>query len=142
MMKGIVQTVELLYQHNLSNNLNIRILQHLVQLHILLLLQAPTIGMINCPTCGVSVRADSYYCKTCNTVLQRPGYIPPSAARADSVSTGLVILSIFVPLAGIILGIVRLSQGRRREAAVYGLIGAALIIINIITIFFSGWWYF
>jgi predicted nucleic acid-binding Zn ribbon protein len=103
---------------------------------------APTIGMINCPTCGASIRADSYCCKTCNTVLQRPGYIPPSAARADSVSAGLVILSVFIPLAGIILGIVRLSQGRQKEAAVYGGIGLAILVINIVSVFFSGWFYF
>ena len=67
-----------------------------------------------CPNCGKQIDDDAVMCLNCcyvipsgNTSMQNDTQKPTEEVKA---STGLVILSVFIPLVGIILGIIKWKE--------------------------------
>ena len=67
-----------------------------------------------CPNCGKQIEDDAVMCLNCcyvipsgNTSIQNDTQKPAEEVKA---SIGLVILSVFIPLVGIILGIIKWKE--------------------------------
>ena len=76
--------------------------------------------------------------------FERPSfYQPPESFEEDKAETALILGSIFVPLLGIIMGLVNLQKGKKHSGKIYLLIGllvrvlpVALVVLFYILIFF------
>ncbi|WP_303766364.1 hypothetical protein, partial [Ruminococcus flavefaciens] len=54
-------------------------------------------------------------------------YVPnANQAEEDKVSVGLVIVSVLIPLVGIIVGIVNMSKGKKKSGKVYLIVAIAV----------------
>ena len=112
-----------------------------------------------CSYCGASIAPNDAFCNNCGqsvTATQAPqptyappktetvgstSYIPPSSQpgyvsggharpEQEKASTGLIILSLFIPIVGIILAIVKASNGQGQAAKAYGIAAAAGIAVG------------
>lgn len=99
-----------------------------------------------CKSCGKEINDNAVVCPFCGCqtgVPQQP-YAQqnvyqnqyPQQQGGDEINVGLVILSIFIPIVGIILGAVNISNGKKKSGKAYltaGIIVAAIgIVISII----------
>lgn len=87
-----------------------------------------------CNNCGKEISDEAVMCVHCGVATGRP--IPGAATtnnyRANDpdepANTGFIILSVLIPLAGIIMGAMHLSDGRKRAGKAY--LTAALITVG------------
>ncbi len=75
-----------------------------------------------CVSCGKEIDNDAVVCPFCGCQQQFQPYQQP-----DVVDVGLVVLSVIIPIAGIILGAVNLSNGKQKS-------GKACLIASVVTI--------
>ncbi len=92
-----------------------------------------------CPACGKELADDVSYCTNCGHKMNADGSnvneantapIQPAApAPEDKANIGLCVLSVFVPLVGIILWIVQHKQ-TPKAARAYGLCGIISWVVS------------
>ena len=90
-----------------------------------------------CNNCGKEISDEAVICVHCGVATGRPmpgaqvNPVPAAATLNDPnepANVGLVVLSVLVPLAGIVMGAIHLSDGRKRAGKAY--LTAALITIG------------
>ncbi len=74
-----------------------------------------------CNKCGSEIPADSKFCVKCGTKSETEAQPAQnySYSTEENVNVGLVILSVIIPLIGLILGIVNLSNKNKRAGKAY-----------------------
>ena len=91
-----------------------------------------------CNNCGKEISDEAIMCVHCGVATGRPmpgaqaNTVPYGVSYNDPnepANTGLVVLSVLIPLAGIIMGAIHLSDGRKRAGKAY--LTAALITIGV-----------
>jgi uncharacterized membrane protein YvbJ len=112
-----------------------------------------------CSYCGASIAPNDMFCNNCGQSVAEPqapqptytppktetvgstSYIPPSSQPGyasvgyqkpaqEQASTGLIILSFIIPLVGIILAIVKASNGQNQAAKAYGIAAVVAIVLG------------
>ena len=90
-------------------------------------------GMTQCSYCGQPVEntasGNIQYGKTQNVT---PNAYDPNAMQAqeDKVSVGLVVLSVLIPLAGVIIGIVNMTKGKKKSGQVYLIVAIVVWVLS------------
>ena len=79
-----------------------------------------------CKSCGKEINNDAVVCPFCGCQQQPYQQFQPYQ-QPDVVDVGLVVLSVIIPIAGIILGAVNLSNGKQKS-------GKACLIASVVTI--------
>ena len=87
-----------------------------------------------CRTCGKQIDNDSVYCRYCGCQTMFPVI---SAAKpedcqekiVDKTNGWIVLLSVLVPLAGIILGVKYQKKGRKKSGTTYLVVGIASAVM-------------
>lgn len=106
-----------------------------------------------CSYCGASMAPNDAFCNNCGqsvteTQAPQPTYAPPKTEIVGSTSygppssqpgyvsggytrpaqekasTGLIVVSVIIPIVGIILAVVKASKGQGQAAKAYGIAGA------------------
>ena len=90
-------------------------------------------GMTQCSYCGQPVETTSsgniQYGQTQNVTPN--AYVPnANQAEEDKVSVGLVIVSVLIPLVGIIVGIVNMSKGKKKSGKIYLIVAIAVWAVS------------
>lgn len=93
-----------------------------------------------CKKCGSEMPDNSEFCAKCGAKADKSEqyFVNVSAAKTpidDTVSAGLVILSILIPLVGIIMGFVFHSEGRKHAGKTYIIV--AIVSAVLLTCIFS-----
>lgn len=112
-----------------------------------------------CSYCGASIAPNDVFCNNCGQPVtesqapqsayappktetvgstnfgppsSQPGYVSGGYTRPkqEKASTGLIILSLFIPIVGIILAIVKASNGQGQAAKAYGIAAAVGIAVG------------
>lgn len=89
-----------------------------------------------CRTCGKEIPENSAFCTYCGcTTLPQPPF--PNGQpenfqekQPDKINIGIIFVCIFVPIAGIILGVLNLKDGKKKLGKVY-------LIVSIISTVFA-----
>ena len=75
------------------------------------------------------------YCKKCGKELEEGNFVCPNCGNdADAVNIGLMILSILIPIAGIILGIINLTKGKKKSGTSYLVAGIIAWVVGILLV--------
>lgn len=95
-----------------------------------------------CKSCGKEINNDAVVCPYCGVqtgaiqiIPQQPNYTnqqPNAQNNADETNVGLVVLSVFIPIIGIILGAVNMSNGKKKSGKAYLLAGIITIVGEIV----------
>lgn len=114
-----------------------------------------------CSYCGASLAPNDAFCNNCGqsvteTQSPQPTYAPPKTETLGSTtfgsppsqpgyvsggytkpaqekaSTGLIVVSFIIPIVGVILAIVKASQGQGQAAKAYGIAGAVGFAIGLL----------
>lgn len=73
-----------------------------------------------CKNCGKEIHDDAVMCVHCGVPTGKSMKINSKEADLyEPANTGLVVLSVLIPLAGIILGIINISSGKKHAGKVY-----------------------
>lgn len=89
-----------------------------------------------CKKCGNEIPNDNDFCAKCGTKADKSAqyFVDVSATKAqidDTVSAGLVILSILIPLVGIIMGIVFICDGKKHAGKTYLIAGIISSVVYV-----------
>lgn len=82
-----------------------------------------------CKNCGQEIRNEAVICVHCGCSVEKK-----EPLTEDKISAAIVILSLIIPLVGIIMGIVNFCKGKFRSGGIYLAIGIISWIFNIIII--------
>lgn len=91
-----------------------------------------------CKNCGKEISDESSACVHCGAITGSPmpgakSNPAPAAAPVNDpnepANVGLIILSVMVPLAGVVLGILQLNDGKKRAGKAY--LMAAIITLGV-----------
>jgi hypothetical protein len=97
---------------------------------------------MNCPQCQAQNPADAKFCGSCGATLSNtpspgPGPLPPPKPAGEPVSQGLkvgiIIGSLFVPILGIVMGLVYLNDTNPEKKAVgklWLIVGAGALVLG------------
>ena len=85
-----------------------------------------------CPYCGVQTGAVQNTPQQPNYGYQQPMNQPYNQNDVDETNVGLVILSVLIPIVGIILGAVNMSNGKKKSGKAYLLAGVITIAVEIV----------
>lgn len=98
------------------------------------------VGHVFCSKCGDSIPEDSLFCPECGAEL-RSGHAPPASTvtpdESGGVSIALLVLSIIIPIAGLVIGLVfrRSSSPPKRHAGnVYLWTAIAAFVLGVIMV--------
>lgn len=93
-----------------------------------------------CKSCGKEINDQAVVCPYCGVqtgavqiIPQQPNYgnqQPNAQNNADETNVGLVIVSIIIPLVGIILGAVNISNGKKKSGKAYLLAGIIAVAVQ------------
>ena len=85
-----------------------------------------------CNKCGNEIPTDSTFCVKCGAKLETAQPIQNySQPIEEKINVGLVILSVMLPLVGIILGIVYLVNQNKRAGKAYLIAAIACVLLQI-----------
>lgn len=94
-----------------------------------------------CMSCGKSIIDEALFCPFCGNrsdvfiISPQPKQeIIVEKKQEDKVNAGLIILTFFLPLIGIIYGVLRLKDNQKKSGKIYLIFGIVSIFINIILI--------
>lgn len=91
-----------------------------------------------CKSCGKEINDQAVVCPYCGVQTGAFQNIPQQPAQpyaqndADETNVGLVILSVLIPIVGIILGAVNMSNGKKKSGKAYLLAGIITIAVEIV----------
>ncbi|MBQ9898895.1 MAG: zinc ribbon domain-containing protein [Ruminococcus sp.] len=77
--------------------------------------------MTYCRKCGAEIDDESVICPKCGVQTEKFGKAKEEVE--DKVSGGMVVLSILIPIVGVIIGIVNLAKGKKNSGLVYLIVG-------------------
>lgn len=87
---------------------------------------ASNVNMVYCRNCGKQIRSDAAVCINCGCATGNTG--GGASALDNSINPGFVVLSLFVPLFGIIYGIMKINEGKKRSGQTYLWCGAGVFL--------------
>jgi len=86
-----------------------------------------------CPNCGREIADMAVVCPNCGTPVS-PQNQPNINMGEEKANVGLIILTVFFPIVGIILGIVEMNKGNKKAGKTYlitaGIVVAAYILFG------------
>jgi len=77
--------------------------------------------MAICTKCGAEMEEGNFVCPNCGN-------------NEDAVNVGLMILSILIPIAGVILGIINLTKGKKKSGTSYLVAGIIAWVVGILLV--------
>ena len=87
-----------------------------------------------CITCSKEIIDGAVICRYCGCLTGAPQPIMQEKiiTRADKVEVVKVVLSVIIPIVGIVLGAINLKDGKKRSGRVYLIVGSVVTVIEII----------
>lgn len=91
-----------------------------------------------CKSCGKEINDQAVVCPYCGVQTGTFQNIPQQPAQpyaqndADETNVGLIILSVLIPLVGIILGAVNMSNGKKKSGKAYLLAGIITVAVELV----------
>lgn len=102
-----------------------------------------------CRACGKEIADISQFCTSCGCRTALPQPLFPNGQPenfqekpVDKVSVWIVVLCIFLPIVGIILGVVNLKDGKKKSGKVYLIVGIVSTVVYIILLVIYLWFIF
>lgn len=94
------------------------------------------VNVMYCPHCGTKLRDSSAVCTECGkSIRNKNRVIPPEECDHEPLNGWFVVLSLLVPIAGIILWLVKRKQAPK-PAKRYGIIGLLSLVFNAFILLF------
>lgn len=98
-----------------------------------------------CKYCGKQIDDNTIVCPYCGVQTGAVQIIPPQPNYGyqqnnqqytqndpDEVNVGIVVLSVFIPIVGIILGAVNIGNGRKKSGKAYLTVGCVVVGIEVL----------
>ena len=86
-----------------------------------------------CSKCGQEIRDEAVVCVHCGCAVENN-----RAAAEDKVSVGIIILTILIPIVGVIMGIVNLCRKLTRSGGIYLAVGIGAWIVKYLVLVVIG----
>ncbi|MBE6858893.1 MAG: hypothetical protein E7498_05605 [Ruminococcus sp.] len=83
-----------------------------------------------CKNCGQEIRNEAVVCVHCGCSVEKK-----EPLTEDKISAAIVILSLIIPLVGIIMGIINICKSKFRSGGIYLAIAIIMCIFNTIFLF-------
>ncbi|MBR4628513.1 MAG: hypothetical protein IKO47_12630 [Ruminococcus sp.] len=76
------------------------------------------------------------FCSKCGKEMEEGSFVCPYCGNdEDKVNVGLMILAVLIPIAGIIMGIVNLSKGKKKSGTAYLVAGIIAWVLGMVITF-------
>lgn len=80
-----------------------------------------------CSKCGFEINDEAIICPKCGCYTNNQ--LKEKDVLEDNISVGLVILSILIPIVGVILGIINLCSKKTKSGTAYMIIGVVAWVV-------------